>query len=103
MTEKKEVFTDCTLCYHSCGTQVSVRDGVAVKIRGLKSHPVNQGRLCPKGAKALDVIYSPDRLKTPLKRKNGNFEEISWEQALDEIAEKLLRLKDVYGPRRRSL
>jgi len=98
MTEKKEVFTDCTLCYHSCGTQVSVRDGVAVKIRGLKSHPVNQGRLCPKGAKALDVIYSPDRLKTPLKRKNGNFEEISWEQALDEIAEKLLRLKDVYGP-----
>ncbi len=98
MVDRKEIFTDCTLCYHSCGTKVTVEDGRAVKIRGLESHPLNKGRLCPKGANALDVIYSPNRLKHPLKRRNGGFAEISWEQALDEIAQKLLRLKDEFGP-----
>lgn len=98
MGEKKEILTDCTLCYHSCGAKVTVEDGKAVKIRGLESHPLNKGRLCPKGANALDVIYSPDRLKRPLKRVNGDFEEISWDQALDEIAVKMNGLKDAYGP-----
>lgn len=98
MGESKEIFTDCTLCYHSCGTQVTVEDGKAVKIKGLKSHPLNKGRLCPKGAHALDVVYDPGRLKKPLKRSNGSFEAISWDQALDEIAEKLMRLKNEYGP-----
>ena len=98
MGERKEIFTDCTLCYHSCGTRVTVEDGKAVKIRGLESHPLNKGRLCPKGANALDVIYSPSRLKQPLKRRSGGFEEITWDQALNEIAEKLTRLKEDYGP-----
>lgn len=98
MGETKEVLTDCSLCYHSCGTRVTVEDGKAIKIRGLDSHPLNRGRLCPKGANALEVVYSPDRLKRPLKRINGGFEEISWDRALDEIAGKLIRLKEVYGP-----
>ena len=98
MGGKQEILTDCTLCYHSCGAKVTVEDGKAVKIRGLESHPLNKGRLCPKGANALDVIYSPDRLKRPLKRVNGDFEEISWDQALDEIAEKMNALKEAYGP-----
>jgi len=97
MDKPREIYTDCTLCYHSCGTKVTVEDGKAVKIRGLTSHPINQGRLCPKGANALDVVYSPDRLKQPLKRTENGFAEISWEQALNEIADKLLRLKARYG------
>ena len=98
MAASKEIFTDCTLCYHSCGTRVTVEGGKAVKVRGLESHPLNMGRLCPKGAHALDVVYSPDRLKQPLKRNKGGFEEITWDQAIDEIAEKLTRLKSEYGP-----
>jgi anaerobic selenocysteine-containing dehydrogenase len=98
MAGTNEIYTDCTLCYHSCGTRVTVEDGKAVKIRGLESHPLNKGRLCPKGSRALDVVYSPERLKGPLKRSNGGFEEISWDQALDEIAEKLTRLKKDFGP-----
>ncbi len=98
MGNKSEIFTDCTLCYHSCGTQVTVEDGKAMKIRGLESHPLNKGRLCPKGANALESIYSPNRLKTPLKRTDSGFEEISWDKALDEIASKLLRLSETYGP-----
>ena len=98
MVEAKEILTDCTLCYHSCGCRVTVEDGKAVKIRGLESHPLNRGRLCPKGANALATIYSPDRLRRPLKRANGGFTEISWDQALDEIAGKLQDLKKQFGP-----
>lgn len=98
MEKAQEVYTDCTLCYHSCGTVVTVEAGRAVKVEGLKSHPLNQGELCPKGEAALSHIYSPERLKHPLKRVNGRFEQISWNQALDEIADKLSQLKAAYGP-----
>lgn len=98
MGQKKEILTDCTLCYHSCGCRVTVEDGRAVKVEGLESHPLNKGRLCPKGEAALENIYSPDRLKYPMKRVNGSFERVSWDQALDEIAEKLSALKDEFGP-----
>lgn len=98
MTRAQEYITDCTLCVHSCGCRVTVEDGQAVDIKGLESHPINKGELCPKGEAALDSIYHPDRLKYPLKRTDQGFEEISWEQALDEIAEKLLQLKEQFGP-----
>ncbi|MFH1624860.1 MAG: molybdopterin-dependent oxidoreductase, partial [Pseudomonadota bacterium] len=94
----KQVLTDCTLCYHSCGTKVTVKDGRAIKVEGLESHPLNMGRLCPKGEAMLENIYHPDRLKYPMKRSQGGWERITWEQALTEIAEKLLRLKDEFGP-----
>jgi formate dehydrogenase (coenzyme F420) alpha subunit len=96
--EIKEIFTDCTLCYHSCGTKVTVENGVAIKVEGQKSHPINQGKLCPKGEAMLSSIYSPDRLKSPMKKVNGDFVEISWDQALDEIAAKLNQLKRDFGP-----
>ena len=98
MGHTKEIITDCTLCYHSCGCTVTVEDGKAVKIKGMASHPLSKGRLCPKGVSALDVIYSPERLREPMKQVNGDFREISWDQALDEIASKLLGLKDRLGP-----
>ncbi|PLX39727.1 MAG: molybdopterin oxidoreductase [Deltaproteobacteria bacterium] len=98
MSNVKEILTDCTLCYHSCGTRVTVEDGVAVKVEGLEAHPINNGELCPKGEAMLPHIYSPKRLKTPLKRVDGELVPISWEQALDEIAEKLLQLKADFGP-----
>jgi len=98
MRERKQILTDCTLCYHSCGCRVTVENGRAVKVKGLESHPLNRGELCPKGERVLEHIYSPDRLKYPLKRRAGGFQRISWEQALDEIAEKLKRLRETYGP-----
>jgi len=48
--DAKVIVTDCTLCYHSCGTKVTVENGKAVKIEGLESHPLNKGKLCPKRA-----------------------------------------------------
>jgi anaerobic selenocysteine-containing dehydrogenase len=77
---------------------VTVEDGVAVKVEGLESHPLNKGKLCPKGEATLHNIYHPERLKYPMKRVDGRFERITWDQALKEIAAKLSKLKNEFGP-----
>jgi len=99
----KEIFTDCTLCYHSCGTVVTVEDGKAIEVEGLKTHPLNQGMLCPKGRAALENVYDPHRLKYPLKKVNGNFERITWDQALTEIAEKLFLSRHTVNTHRKRI
>ena len=92
------IATDCTICYHSCGMRVFVEDGRITRVEGLKEHPLNRGQLCPKGERAIDLVYHPDRLKHPLKRVNGDWRRISWEDALVEIADKLKKLKSDFGP-----
>jgi formate dehydrogenase (coenzyme F420) alpha subunit len=94
----REIITDCTLCYHSCGAVVTVENGKAVKIKGLDSHPVSRGVLCPKGRATLEHVYHPDRLQYPMKRVGGRFVRVTWDLALTEIAEKLLKLKAGCGP-----
>jgi len=95
---EKEIFTDCTLCYHSCGVAVTVKDGRAVKVRGLEQHPLNKGKLCPKGEAMLENVYHPERILYPLKRTKAGFERVSWDQALEEISSKLLEIREKYGP-----
>ncbi|MDO8363317.1 MAG: molybdopterin-dependent oxidoreductase [Actinomycetota bacterium] len=83
-------------CPDSCGWQVTVEaraDGaapVAVQMRGDAAHPYSQGELCPKVNRFLDRVYSPDRVLHPLRRVGakgeGRFEQITWAEALDEIA-----------------
>jgi len=97
--DRRKVFSGCALCYHSCGTEVTVQDGKVVEVQGQESHPLNQGRICPKGRATIDHIYHPQRLRHPLKKVGNSFQEISWDQALDEIAEKLAALKEEFGPR----
>ena len=83
-----------------CGIEVVVKGGEIKKITGLKSHPQNRGRLCPKGPAAIDIVYHPERLLKPLKKKhNGSFEEISLNQAMEEIADRLIAIADQYGKR----
>lgn len=94
---ERQMFTGCALCYHSCGMEVTIRKGKAVSVRGQESHPLNKGRLCPKGHAAIEHLYHPDRLRYPLKKVNGEWKRISWEQAFSEIAGKLSELKARYG------
>lgn len=97
-SREQKIITDCTLCYHSCGAEVTVKEGRAIAVEGSKSHPLNMGKLCPKGEVMLENVYHPDRLKYPMKKTRLGWERISWEQALTEIADKLLQLKKDYGP-----
>jgi len=66
-----------------------IRDGRIVGQEPWKEHPVNEGANCPKGKNAYEYIYSEDRLKMPLVRKNGALQEASWEEALDLVSSKL--------------
>lgn len=98
----KIVKTICQMCYSFCGLDVTVEGGRIVKVEGLREHPVNQGRLCAKGLSCAQLVSDPKRLRNPLKRAgergSGKWEQISWDQALSQIADKLIRIRDKFGP-----
>ncbi|AML50536.1 molybdopterin oxidoreductase family protein [Falsihalocynthiibacter arcticus] len=85
--------TTCYMCACRCGIDVHMKDGKVAYIEGNRDHPVNKGVLCAKGSAGIMQINAPSRLRTPLKRVgprgSGEFEEISWDEAL-EIATKRL-------------
>ena len=80
MTETQTISTLCRMCDHGCGIDVRVEDGRPVSVKGRKDHPFNRGWLCVKGRAALDFFYSPQRLRTPLIRKDGTAREVSWDE-----------------------
>jgi len=92
----------CRSCHGGCGVLMHVQDGVLVKVEGDPDSPLNHGRLCPIGTVTTDLVYHPDRLKYPMRRLgergSGRWQRISWAEALDEISEKLLAIRDTYGP-----
>jgi anaerobic selenocysteine-containing dehydrogenase len=93
-----EIKTHCKICNCRCGVIVTVEDGKAVGVAGDPDCQKNEGALCVKGRAMLELIYDPDRLRQPLKKAGDHWEEISWDQALEEIATKLIRLKQEEGP-----
>ncbi|MDG1085746.1 MAG: molybdopterin oxidoreductase family protein [Planktotalea sp.] len=78
--------TTCYMCACRCGINVHMKEGKVAYIEGNKDHPVNKGVLCAKGSAGIMQVNAPSRLKSPLKRVgprgSGEFEEISWEEAL---------------------
>ena len=91
--------TTCPYCGVGCGLNLVVNDGKLVGVEPLKRTPVNEGKLCPKGATCWEFVQSPDRLTKPLIKKNGTFEEASWDEAYDLIASKFKETYEKYGPK----
>ncbi|MDP6176014.1 MAG: hypothetical protein QGF09_17780, partial [Rhodospirillales bacterium] len=93
--------SSCALCYGTCSILAHRVDGVVVKIEGNPESAVGRGHLCGKGVSGLMVHYDPNRLTHPMRRTNPEkglgvdpkFEEISWEEALNEIAGRLARIR----------
>ncbi len=94
----KIVRTVCTHCAVGCGIYAEVQNGVWVRQEIAQDHPISRGGHCCKGASAIDMVRSEKRLKYPMKREGGRWKRISWEQALDEICNKLLEIREKYGP-----
>ncbi len=92
----------CGLCYACCGVLIHVEDGKPVRIEGDPGSPVNSGVVCEKAMASLEYLYHPERLGYPLKRAGrrgeGNWQRISWDEALETIAESLSAIKDESGP-----
>ncbi len=89
--------TTCALCPSGCGLDVRVVNGKAVKVEGNALHPLNQGVCCLKGQTSLEMLYSPERIEHPRiqtgVRGSGDWKEISWDEALGIVANKLTELR----------
>ncbi len=94
----KKVRTVCTYCGVGCNLDVAVLNGKVKSIQAPYDAEVNQGHTCLKGRFAFSFYNHPDRIRTPLIRKNGILEPATWDEAYDFIAEKLTAIKQKHGP-----
>jgi assimilatory nitrate reductase catalytic subunit len=96
---EKWVPTTCGYCSVGCGIEIGVKGGKAVSVRGNESHPVNMGKLCPKGLAEHHILEAESRAKFPLLRKNGKLERVSWDEALDRMVAEFVKTQERYGNR----
>jgi formate dehydrogenase alpha subunit len=96
-TTQTVVQTTCPFCGCGCSICLEVKDGHVVRVTPGKESSVNKGTLCVRGSYGCDFIHSPNRLLKPLVKVNGNFEALSWEEALELVGTQFQRIRDEYG------
>jgi predicted molibdopterin-dependent oxidoreductase YjgC len=94
----KKVRTICPYCGVGCTLELSVADDRIIRSTAPEDEGTNRGSLCVKGRFGLDFVGHPDRLKTPLVRKNGELVEATWDEALDTVAQNLATTREKHGP-----
>ena len=93
----KWVKTTCGYCSVGCGMLIGVKDGKAVSAHGNPDHPVNRGKLCPKGLSEHHVLDAPGRATTPLLRRNGKLEPVTWDEALETMVDRVGAIQARHG------
>jgi len=103
----KTVATFCDICFWKCGAIATVKDGKLWKIEGNPKDPLSRGRLCPRGTGGIGAHFDSDRLKTPLIRTRERGEEkwkaVTWDEALEFIAQKMKKIAGEHGPESMAL
>lgn len=94
---ERSVQTVCGFCGTGCTLYLDVSAGRVVGVRPDPSSPVSRGSLCIKGQFGWEFVHSPDRLTTPLVRREGRLQPATWDEAYDVIAERLGSIKDSFG------
>ena len=98
MSEVKKHYRVCNLCEAMCGLEIEHDGEKVLSVQGDVKDPFSKGSLCPKGALIHEVHEDPDRLKTPLRKKeDGTWEEIAWDKAFDIIEEKINDIRKEHG------
>jgi anaerobic selenocysteine-containing dehydrogenase len=92
------VATTCGYCSVGCGMFIGVKNGRPVSVRGNPDHPVNFGKLCPKGLSEHHTIEASNRARYPLLRKKGALQRVAWDEALETMVREFRRVQDKYGP-----
>jgi len=90
--------TVCPFCGCGCNFYLVTEKGRVVGVEPSPTNPINKGMLCTKGWNSYEFIHSPDRLTTPLIRKDGELKECTWDEALDLVAKRLCGIRDQHGP-----
>lgn len=97
-TERRIVPSACAMCIEECGLYAHVENGRIVKVEGMPEHPFSEGFLCVAGRAIPEYVHSEARIRHPMKKVNGEWQRISWDEALDTIAAKLKHYKETDGP-----
>jgi anaerobic selenocysteine-containing dehydrogenase len=90
-------YRTCHLCEAICGVEIRLRGSEILSIRGDEKDPFSRGHICPKALGLKDVHEDPDRLRRPMRRTATGWEEVSWEEALDEVAARLVAVQREHG------
>ncbi|WP_020407365.1 molybdopterin oxidoreductase family protein [Hahella ganghwensis] len=90
-------FRNCTLCEAMCGIRVETRGEEIISIKGDAEDPFSKGFICPKAVALQDIQNDPDRLRQPIRRTTDGWEEISWQEALDYTAQRLIQVREEFG------
>ncbi|MGN0073509.1 MAG: molybdopterin-dependent oxidoreductase, partial [Coriobacteriales bacterium] len=102
-TETQRIRTMCRACLNNCGMVAHVRDGKVIKLEGDPDDPMNKGAACAKGLAGIQALYNPCRIKYPMKRigerGSNQWERMSWNDALDEIADIMMEWYEKEGPK----
>ena len=96
--EFKHVQTTCPYCGVGCQLDLNIKDNRIVQVRSVWDGPANHGLTCVKGRFGFDFVHHPDRLTRPLIKKDGQFVEATWDEALDLVSSRLSEIKERYGP-----
>src|SRR5579871_254956 len=92
------VNSTCGYCSVGCGMQLGVRDGKVVSVRGNPDHPVNGGKLCPKGLAEHYAIDAEGRARYPMLKKQGSLERVGWDEAIRTMADRMRAVQQKHGP-----
>ncbi len=90
-------FRTCNLCEAMCGLEINYQNKTIISIKGDKNDTLSKGHICPKATALTDLYTDKDRLKTPIKRTENGWIDISWEAAFNEIETELKRIQKQYG------
>lgn len=93
----KKHYSTCTLCEAMCGIEVTTEADQIVSIVGDKQNPFSQGHVCPKAVSLKELYDDPDRLRHPVKKVDGQWQQTSWQEAFDYTAEKLAEIQAQHG------
>jgi len=93
----KTHYRACHLCEAICGLEIKTKDDEIVSIKGDKNDPISQGYICPKATAIADIHNDPDRLRKPVKKVGNEWQEISWEEAIEMTAERLVSAQQTHG------
>ena len=97
MGNKQTHYRTCNICEAMCGIAIEYKDKQIISIKGDKKDPFSKGHMCPKALALQDYYEDKDRIRTPIKKTSSGWQEISWQQAFDEITKKISLIQNQFG------
>src|SRR3990172_1551784 len=88
----------CPYCGTGCGVNVGVAKGKVVAVKGMEDHPINKGELCILGKNLVGMLYTKDRLVSPMKKDGSGFKKIGWDEATATVAGRFKEIMEKNGP-----